>query len=84
MEGQRPEGTERHSSETVVGEGQERSRSNDGEKNKKAKDEEKGKDGENKEDDHISVEWYGDNDPENPQNWYVPLVVPVYKGEERS
>jgi hypothetical protein len=70
---ERPEGTQRHSSETVVGEGEEAlSRSNDGEK--------KNKDGEKKEDDHISVEWYGENDPENPQNWYVPRLRPCRGG----
>jgi hypothetical protein len=68
-EGQRPEGTQRNSSETVVGEPS-RSRSNEGDKEKEKSEKDKeNKDSDKEESDHIMVEWYGDNDPENPQNW---------------
>jgi DHA1 family multidrug resistance protein-like MFS transporter len=68
----------RESDETAVGQ----SRSNE-DQSKNAKAEEKdgkngkdgekdGKDGDGKKDDTIMVDWYSDDDPENPQNWYVP------------
>jgi DHA1 family multidrug resistance protein-like MFS transporter len=55
------------SAETVVAQ---RSNSNSGEGKKNEK---KNKDGE---DEHIMVDWYSEDDPENPQNWYVPLFFP--------
>jgi DHA1 family multidrug resistance protein-like MFS transporter len=50
------------SAETVVAQ-----RSND-QSGEGKKNEKKNKDGE---DDHIMVDWYSEDDPENPQNWYV-------------
>jgi hypothetical protein len=48
------------SAETVVAQ-RSNDQSGEGKKNEK-------KDGE---DDHIMVDWYSEDDPENPQNWYV-------------
>lgn len=62
------------SAETVVGESQSRSDENDQDKNKnKTKKDGEKKDGDDKEgkDDTITVDWYSEDDPENPQNWYV-------------
>ena len=78
-------GERRESDETVVGS---RSRSNE-EQNKEKKDGDK-KDGEGKKegekDDTIMVEWYSEDDPENPQNWYVvymsPFSFPLLFGEQ--
>jgi DHA1 family multidrug resistance protein-like MFS transporter len=85
-EQEREEGGERErreSDETAVG--QSTSRNEDQSKNGKAgekegkdgKDGEKdGKDGKEK-DETIMVDWYSDDDPENPQNWYVlPALLP--------
>jgi DHA1 family multidrug resistance protein-like MFS transporter len=75
----------RESDETAVG--QSTSRSNEdqdqsrngkdqNQKDGKEKDGKEGKDGEKEgkdgKDDTIMVDWYSDDDPENPQNWYVP------------
>lgn len=71
-------GERRESDETVVG-----SRSRSNEEQSKGKDGEK-KDGEGKKDgekdDTIMVDWYSEDDPENPQNWYVyvHLLLPLH------
>lgn len=51
------------SAETVVAQRSNDDNDNSGEGKKNEK-----KDGE---DDHITVDWYSEDDPENPQNWYV-------------
>lgn len=62
----RPRQPSRNSDETVVG----RQSESDGQ----GKEKEKGKDGK-KGDDTIVVDWYGDDDPENPQNWSASFTL---------
>lgn len=64
-------GEERASEETVTG------RSDDQEEQNQEGDEEGGKKGKG-ENGEIIVDWYGPEDPENPQNWYVPQLFPTY------
>ena len=59
------EGRASDSAETVVGDDQSRSGDNNDNNNNGEK---KGE----KKDDTIMVDWYSEDDPENPQNWYVP------------
>ena len=56
------------SAETVVAQRSNDDNDNSGEGKKNEK-----KDGE---DDHITVDWYSEDDPENPQNWYVSPLFP--------
>jgi len=60
------EGRASDSAETVVGDDQSRSGDNNNDNNNNG--EKKGE----KKDDTIMVDWYSEDDPENPQNWYVP------------